>query len=72
MPYPGEIIEERYQMMPFSFLRCHQSYVVNIAKIKKITYKALELYDGRLVPVSRTYYKKAKQEILDYYEGVVL
>ena len=46
------------------FLRCHQSYLVNIKLIQKFSNEQIELQGGIAVPVSRSYAKKVKQRLM--------
>ena len=44
-----------------NFCRCHQSYIVNMDKISKITMRELYLYNGDIIPISRS----RKEQVLD-------
>ena len=48
------------------FLRSHKSYAVNMNKIKYFSSEGIELCDGRIVPVSRPKYRKAKEAFLKF------
>ena len=48
------------------FLRSHKSYAVNMNKIKYFSSEGIELCDGRIVPVSRPKYRKAKEASLKF------
>ena len=52
-----------------SFLRCHQSYLVNMKKIKQFVEDGLVLEDNSFIPVSRKKYYAAKREYLSYITG---
>ncbi len=56
-------LEER---LPEYFVRVHQSYLVNMYRIKLFSSKGVELLDGRIVPVSRPRYAKAKECFLQF------
>lgn len=47
-----------------SFMRCHRSYVVNVAYIKRWSGEQIELNCGVTVPVSRSYAKDVKQRLM--------
>lgn len=49
-----------------NFVRTHQSYIVNIDKVKKITKEGVLLYGGKTIPISRSRYK-AVTEIINRY-----
>lgn len=48
------------------FLRCHQSYIVNMERIRSFERTNIELYSGIFVPVSKKRYSLAKSEYLKY------
>ena len=52
--------------LPESFLRCHQSYLVNMKEIKSFSTKEIELFSGERVPISRPKYHASKQKLVDY------
>lgn len=49
-----------------NFLRCHHSYLVNMAYIKNFSSQEIELIDGTQIPVSRPKSKSAKNRFLAY------
>ena len=49
----GQIRELEEQLMPYGFLRCHASYLVNYQGIRQIGQSELTMYDGRKVPISQ-------------------
>ena len=54
------------EKLPEYFVRVHQSYLVNMYQIKLFSSKGVELLDGRIVPVSRPRYAKAKEYFLQF------
>ena len=59
---PGELISE----LPHgSFIRSHQSFWVNSAKINSLIGKNFLLVDGSAVPISRTYRSSAAREFAE-------
>ncbi len=56
-------LDEIENMLGESFLRCHQSYVVNMKKIKKFVEDGLLLNNGDFIPVSRKKYFSSKKSI---------
>ena len=59
---PGELISE----LPHgSFIRSHQSFWVNSAKINSLIGKNFLLVDGSAVPISRTYRSSAAREFVE-------
>lgn len=49
------------KQMPGAFLRCHQSYMVNMKNIKSFSKHGLLLTSGEKIPVSRSRYQEAKR-----------
>lgn len=62
-------LDEIEQMLGDSFLRCHQSYIVNMKKIKQFIEDGLLLLDDCFIPVSRKRYYAAKRLYLSYITG---
>lgn len=62
-------LSEMLRSLPSSFLRCHQSYVINMDQVKKFSGKTVELQNGDILPVSRSRYQKVKETVLHYYAG---
>lgn len=52
--------------LPSNFVRCHQSYIVNMDKTKYLNNHFFLLYDGQNIPISQSRYNKTKQKYLDY------
>lgn len=46
------------------FVRCHQSFLVNIARVREITRSEALLTDGRCVPISRSNLPRVQQAFL--------
>lgn len=42
------------------FLRCHQSYIVNLDCVEALDESCFQMADGQMVPVSRNFYKQSK------------
>lgn len=59
------------KQLPDSFLRCHQSFLVNMKYIRSFSGQEIELVDGRKVPVSRPKYAAARKAFLKYLGTVV-
>lgn len=60
-------LSELMKLLPECFLRCHQSYVVNMERILKFSGKEIELQNGVAMPVSRSRYPKVRDTILHYF-----
>ncbi|MCI9597645.1 MAG: LytTR family transcriptional regulator [Firmicutes bacterium] len=48
------------------FMRCHNSYVVNIAQMRKLIGRKFFFANGMVVPISQTYYREIRQAYLSY------
>ena len=42
------------------FLRCHQSYLVNLDYVDKLEDSCFYMKDGQMIPISRNFYKQSK------------
>ena len=50
-------LDEVEKKLKKNFLRTHQSFIVNLDKVKKLVNDGLLLYGGTIVPISRSRYK---------------
>ena len=64
-------LDELASKLPANFLRCGQSFLVNMDRIRNFRTSEIELYDGTIIPVSRSKYKEARRKFLDYLGGTV-
>lgn len=64
----GQINELESKMSGFSFVRCHQSFLVNLGHIEQINNYLICLSDGSEIPISRPRYPEVKQRYLQYKE----
>lgn len=58
-------LEKLESTLPKQFKRCHRSFIVNTARIERamISKQLIYLWDGLLVPVSRSFKKAFKEEL---------
>ena len=42
------------------FLRCHQSYLVNMEQVERLEDSCFYMKDGQMIPISRNFYKQSK------------
>lgn len=61
-------IEEVEKELPDFFLRCHQSFLVNMDEIKVFNADKIILFDGRRVDVSKAKYREARKKFFRYVE----
>lgn len=48
------------------FYRCHNSYIVNMAKVSELSGKKLLCENGKSIPVSKTYYVNVRDALEQY------
>lgn len=59
-------LNEIENILPEKFIRCHQSYIVNMEKVNILTTNKFILKSGDKVPVSQSKYKDTKEKFLNY------
>lgn len=59
-------LDEVQKAVPDYFLRCHQSYLVNMNEVRSLKPLCLELNQGDVIPVSRPKYKESKERFLQF------
>lgn len=52
------------------FVRCHRSYIVNLAHVSKITKTDVVLDSGKAVPLSRRMYNDVNQALIQFFTGL--
>lgn len=64
----GQKLSQLQELLPEhdAFLRCHQSYIVNMDYIEKIEDFCFYLKDGKIIPISRNYQKDCKNRYYHY------
>lgn len=50
------------------FVKCHRSFVVNLAYVEKISRAECTLLDGTALPVSRSSYQELNERFIQYYK----
>ena len=50
------------------FLRCHNSFLINLSHLRSFQSERIELDDGTLIPVSRTYRDACRERFLKWQE----
>lgn len=59
-------LDDVQQELPDYFLRCHQSYLVNMNEVKSLMPLKLKLSDETEIPISRPKYREAKETFLKF------
>lgn len=67
--YVGKLSDEEKRLKDFHFVRCHQSYLVNLAYIKTIERDRLKLTNGHYVLVSRQMRRNLQEAFNLYLTG---
>lgn len=62
-------MDEFETILPSVFLRCHQSYLVHMEKIRSFSATYLELCDRTKIPISRNRYVSAREKFMDFLGG---
>ncbi len=58
-------MNEMERLLGQEFFRCHRSFLANIRLVRKITKDALEMEDGRVLPLSRRHAVKAMEAFIE-------
>lgn len=54
-----------------NFVRCHNSFIVNLAYVKSVRRNELILNDGKCIPVSNSKSKITREAVVRYLDGVM-
>ena len=57
-------IETRLQ--DYGFIRLHRSYLVSMSHIRTISFKEVEMDNGDILPVGRSYYADLKKQMAEF------
>jgi len=57
-------VEEFTNLLPWNFIRCHRSYIVNLFKVNRINKSSLSLSNGFSLPISRSKLKLVKDKFI--------
>lgn len=58
--------EHEKDLSPYSFVRCHNSYIVNLEYIDKITGYEITLMTGETIPISKQKKKELMQSLAEF------
>lgn len=64
--FPVTLSEMEQNLPAESFIRCHNSYLVNLEYVKEWNRQALQMADGVRLPVGRKYYKECQAAFISY------
>ena len=60
------ILDELEKKLPNHFVRCHQSFIVNMKMVRHMGKQSFQLRNGDSVPISQRRYKQTKSTFLKY------
>lgn len=64
-------LKEVEDKLPVNFCRCHQSYIVNMDKVKNLNMYYFTMDDGEKISVSQSRYNKTKDQFMNYLGGII-
>lgn len=67
--FVGKLSQLEEQVVLQSFIRTHQSYLVNPEYIVKIEKKSIQLMNGKFIPISKKYSSEIKTKLQKWQEG---
>lgn len=59
------------KILPKQFVRCHQSYIVNLGQVRELNSHEFVLNTGEKVPVSQAKYKDTKNTFIKYLGEII-
>lgn len=66
--YYGKFEDLKEKLDP-RFVRCHNSYIVNLTKVCELSEKKFVCENGKSIPISKTYYIDVREKFLSYLDG---
>lgn len=64
--FRGRLDDLEEELSKYSFLRVHQSFLVNLSFAQSISNYKIYLKDGKDLPISKARFKKSKEAFIDY------
>lgn len=68
----GKLQDECEKLKSYGFSRCHQGFLINLSKVRKIDKKSVSLNNGITIPISRQYRQSLMQDFNLYLAGISL
>lgn len=62
----GKIADEEKKLLPYDFVKCHQSYIVNLAHVKILKKDSIVLSNGEKIYLSRSMKKTVFDNFTEY------
>lgn len=60
-------LDDLEKLLPDCFLRVHKSYLININMVEQIKNYKITLFNGDVIPVSKSKYPQTKSRIIDFF-----
>ncbi|MCU6734227.1 LytR/AlgR family response regulator transcription factor [Diplocloster agilis] len=64
-------LDEMMERLPWYFLRCHQSWIVNMEKLKEVQNSYIEMDSAKRIPVSRNRCKTVRKFAEENFENML-
>ncbi len=64
----GQVDDLEKELSPYHFVRCHQSFLVNLEYVEKTSNYQFYLSDGTQIPISRPRYAQVRKKLLLFKE----
>lgn len=64
-------LNELEELLPKQFIRCHQSYIINLDKVRELNLHEFVLNTGERIPISQLKYKETKNLFIQYLGEVI-
>ena len=64
-------LNELEELLPKQFIRCHQSYIINLDKVRELNSHEFVLNTGERIPISQLKYKETKNLFIQYLGEVI-
>lgn len=64
-------LNELEEILPKQFIRCHQSYIINLDKVRELNSHEFVLNTGERIPISQLKYKNTKNLFIQYLGEVI-
>lgn len=68
LDYMGKLSDLETRLLGTSFVRTHQSYIVNINHVRKLSRTAVITTSDKIIPVSRRYFHKVRSAFQQFFE----
>lgn len=67
--YQGRLAQLEEELPAGQFVRCHQSFLINLDNVTRLVRYAVTIKGGREIPVSKRAFKRTQETLLHYLES---